>query len=142
MLSREMYEVLKRVPRYPNVAYAGKIFEKNDRAFRVRDLLLEAEGCGYINVSKFPILDGNVSLTETGQAAIEAYERAETTHKIAEESLRVAKVAKWVAIFSAVAAFVALIAQIKWSIVWNTLSSIFQSNGLQGATSGIKKQVV
>lgn len=125
MLSREMNEVLKRVPRYPNIAFAGKIFENNDKASRVKDLLLEAESCGYINVSKFPILDSDISLTETGQAALEEYERAEHTHKMAEESLKVAKAAKWAAIFSTVAAFAALISQIKWSAVWNTIGTFF-----------------
>ena len=127
MLSHEMYDLLKRIPRFPNSTPAGNLYPNNPKYERVRDLLLEAEHYDYINAPKTPILENDVSLTEKGQSAIEEYERAEQSHKMTEESLKVAKAAKVAAIFSAIAAFAALVDQIQDSIIGTAITTFLQS---------------
>ena len=121
MLSKEMYDLLKRIPRYPETILASRLYEGNPMAARIKDLLLEAAHSDYeyINQSASRVLQSNFSLTEKGQALIEEYETAERNQKIVEESLqiaqkslRVAQVAKWVAVFSAIAAFLSVLSQL------------------------------
>ena len=134
MLSREMYDVLKDIPRYPKTIFAGKLYEGNPMAHRIKDLLLEAAHCDYeyINHTQLRVLDSELSRTEKGQALVEEFEAAERNQKIVEESLviaqkslQVAQVAKWVAIFSAIASFLALLPQLPTLIQF--VKSLFTS---------------
>ncbi len=73
MLSKEMYVLLKQIPRYDKqIAYA-ELNSKNKE-----HLLCEAkyDTYDYINQSGILLKDSKFSLTEKGQAAIEEYEKA------------------------------------------------------------------
>ena len=118
MLSKEMYDLLKQIPRYPQSIFAGKLYENSPMASRIKDLLLEASHADYeyVNCSNLKVLDSEISRTEKGQALVEEYEAAERNQKIvdeslkiSQESLKVARVAKWAANFSAVASLPTLI---------------------------------
>lgn len=114
MISKEMYDLLKSIPRHPKTIQAGELYENNPQANRVKELLYEANGVDYeyVNCSTLRVLDGKISLSEKGQALLEEYEQAERNNKIVRRSLAVAKVAMWAAIASAIAAFLSLIPQI------------------------------
>ena len=141
MLSKEMYELLIRIPRFPESIHAGKIYEGNPTCNRIRDLLCEAAHTDYdyISYSGNQILDSKISLTEKGQAAVEEYKEflrnkeivetslsvsqeslkaAQESLKVAQESLKVAEAAKIAAIASAIAAGLALIPQIVKLVEW------------------------
>ncbi len=111
MLSKEMYDLLVKVPRFPKSIYAGKLYENNPMYNRIRDLLCEAayKDYDYINHSESQILKSNISLTEKGQAALEEYEAFDRNQKITRRSLTVAIVAMIASIASAVAAIASLI---------------------------------
>lgn len=111
MISKEMYELLKRIPRHPKaIAYdeLNKICEKD-----IFEIACEAEykNCEYINISGLLARDKGctLSLTEKGQAAIEDYKRTTHNQKMVEKSLAVSRIAMWAALGSAVAAIISLI---------------------------------
>ena len=134
MISNEMYLLLKSIPRFPkavsfDVLFSEKIFEIT----KLKTLIQEAKHSDYEYIIQDQVRgrtvhDSDFSLTEKGQAAIESYEQNEENKKIvakslkvAEDSLKVAVVAKWAAIASAVTAFLALLPQLP------ELISFFQS---------------
>lgn len=104
MISKEMYELLMKIPRLPkSVPYMDTINEKNEKEYQ---LFCEAkyQDYDYIAQSMGRRADSELSLTEKGQAAIEEYERVVHNQKVVERSLRVSRIAMWAAIGSAVAA--------------------------------------
>ena len=111
MISKEMYEFLREIPRHPQTIP----YEELNRRFKkdIFEIACEAEykNCEYIN--GFGIFSNNndskVSLTEKGQAAIEEYEQSMRNQKIIEKSLNVSQTAMWAAIASAVVAIASLI---------------------------------
>ncbi len=109
MISKEMYELLKKIPRTPkSISYNEINGSKDEKKYQ---LICEAAytGYDYITVSGILSENGSLSLTEKGQAEIEEYEQAERNQKIVEKSLIVARVAMWAAIGSAVVAIVSLV---------------------------------
>jgi hypothetical protein len=109
MISKEMYELLKRIPRHPqSILYTQLNKEDNEKLYNV---ICEANYTGYeyINVVGPSLKKGGLSLTEKGQAAIEEYEQAARNQKIVERSLLVSRVAMWAALGSAAAAIISLI---------------------------------
>ncbi len=109
MISKEMYELLKTIPRYPKtIPYKDLISEDDVTRF---NLLLEAKSpsCEYINETMEYIKRSELSLTEIGQAAIEEYEQAARNQEMIEKSLKVSRAAMFAAIASAVVAFLSLI---------------------------------
>lgn len=112
MISKEMYDLLKLIPRHPKIIDYAEL--KKVSALGLEDLysiLCDAQydAYGYINSHKATIKDGAFSLTEKGQAAIEDYEQTQNNQKMVEDSLNTAKRAMWAAFASAVAAIIALI---------------------------------
>ena len=109
MISKEMYELLKKIPRHPNtVPYKEVVRDNNEKEF---NLFCEAKypDYGYINQSMGRREDSTLSLAEKGQAAIEEYERTAHNQEMVEKSLNVSRVAMWAAIGSAIAAIASLI---------------------------------
>lgn len=108
MLSKEMYVFLKKVPRHPKTILHEKLISNNNSP--EYSLFCEAKNqCGYIQDVIEPVEGKYYSLTEKGQAAIEAYELAERNQAVVEKSLNVSKVAMVAAIASAFAAIFSLI---------------------------------
>lgn len=112
MISKEMYSILKCIPRHPQKIGYLLLKDKsilNENFFW--NLMCEAQyqNCEYINILSVPMEQGDISLTERGQAAIEEYEQAERNQKVMDKSLNVARIAMWAAIASAVAAIASLV---------------------------------
>ena len=106
MISKEMYELLKKIPRPPKSVLRKEVNNTNSET--INTLISEAaySTYDYINehysMSPDMPLDDTLSLTEKGQAAIEEYEQAERNNKIIEKTLSVSKAAMWAAVASAV----------------------------------------
>ena len=108
MISKEMYLLLKEIPRNKEIPYSDLNKEKNPA---IDGLLCEAFYDSNDLISKRGgVLENCVfSITEKGQAALEEYEQVKHNQEVVDKSLKVAKVAMWAAIGSAVAAVLSLI---------------------------------
>ncbi len=112
MLSKEMYDLLKLIPRHPSVIdyeelkASTKLEEKEMQYF-----LCEAQygGYDYINSHEVTVQNGSFSLTEKGQAAIEAYEQDKKNQETMNKSLCAAKWALFAAAVSAITSVIALL---------------------------------
>ena len=109
MISKEMYELLKKIPRH-NTGIAYTLINPNDDEI-ICSLVCEAKSqyCGYVNEPMGALKRSCISLTEKGQAAIEEYERTAHNQEMVEKSLNVSRIAMWAAIGSAIAAIASLI---------------------------------
>lgn len=111
MLSKEMYIVLKQIPRHPHEIHCSEVYgsKKTDKD-TLKSVLLDAVGGNYeyVNKNGYQILDSKLSLTERGVAAIEAYESEKSARRWMVGSSICAFLAMVAAIASAVAAFLAL----------------------------------
>lgn len=127
MLSKEMYNLLVAFPRRSDWIPYEKLNPSNDS--NIYNLVCTAvhSDYEYLNKEGITLEKSEFSLTEKGQVAIELYEQNEENNrivaqslKVAEESLKVAIVAKWAAIASAIAAFLALL-----PVLINFLNTLF-----------------
>lgn len=113
MLSKEMYILLKKIPRREDWISYAELNPSGDK--RIDSLLNEAkyDDYDYINqgspTNDYRLINSTFSLTEKGQAAIEEHEQAIHNQVIVEQSLKVATTAKWAAVFSAIVALLSLI---------------------------------
>ena len=111
MLSKEMYIVLKQIPRYPKEIHCSELYisKKTDKEL-LKGVLCDAASSGYdyINKNGYQILDSKLSLTERGVAAIEAHEGEKSARKWMIWSSLCAFIAMVAARASAAAAFLAL----------------------------------
>ena len=109
MLSKEMYLLLNRIPRYnKRILYLELNCDNNEE---IDNLLCEAQYQSYDYIIQHGNLlkQSSFSLTEKGQAAIEEYEQAERNEAIIKKSLNVSRAAMWAAIASAAVAIASLI---------------------------------
>lgn len=113
MLSKEMYELLKRIPRHPNTIDAEQILGNHelDLTNQLYNLLCEATHADYeyVNSTGSRLIYAKLSLTEKGQAVLEEYEAFDRNQKITKRSLAVAIIAMIASIASAFAAIASLI---------------------------------
>lgn len=110
MLSNEMYDLLRLIPRYPNtIDYASLKTSTELKEENMLSYLREAkyDKYEYINLHSEKVLDGTFSRTEKGQAAIEAYEQDKNNQQTMEKSLCAAK---WALVAAAVSAITSVIA--------------------------------
>lgn len=115
MLSKEMYDLLKLIPRYPNIIdYARLKTSTKLEEKEMQDFLCEAkyEGYDYINSHEVTVQNGSFSLTEKGQAAIEAYEQDKKNQETMNKSLCAARWALIAAAISAITSVIALLSNI------------------------------
>lgn len=114
MISKEMYEFLKEIPRRPQSILFGELEKlcKND----VSQIVYEAndESQGYILQMSVgnTIQNCSFSLTDSGQAEIEEYERSMRNQEIVEKNLKISRAAMWAAVASAAVAVVSLVASL------------------------------
>ena len=115
MLSKEMYNLLKLIPRHPSVIdYAELKASTKLEEKEMQDFLCEAiyGGYDYINSHEVTVQNGSFSLTEKGQAAIEAYEQEQRNQKTMQQSLCAARWALIAAAISAITSVIALLSNI------------------------------
>lgn len=112
MLSKEMYTLLKSIPRYPNTISFDTLYEKKICSLEsLKSLLCDAVHSDYEYATQHHvrgqlIQDSSFSLTEVGKVAIEDYEQSLKNREILEKSLSVSKAAMVAAIASALAAVI------------------------------------
>ena len=123
MISKDMSLMLSKIPRAPQTTTLVELQSAGIMNISLlADLLQEAMDCRYVIVKNHTpysdVTNVKVYLAESGKIALEEFEQAEQSRKIADESMKiaresleVAKAAKWAAIASAVAAGAALLAQ-------------------------------
>ena len=114
MISKEMYNFLLYIPRKDDEALTfEEIKSISGLDNRTLHSLIHSatnyrihsgDYVGYVCVEPKKYF-----LTEYGQAVIEDYEQAQRNDKITRSSLKVAKIAMWVSIFSAITALVSLL---------------------------------
>ena len=112
MLSKEMYDLLKLIPRHPSVIdYAELKASTKLEEEKLFSYLCDAmfETYEYINSHNALVKDGSFSLTEKGQAAIEAYEQDKKNQETMNKSLCAAKWALFAAAVSAITSVIALL---------------------------------
>ena len=112
MLSEEMYYLIKQAPRDGNGVFYNSLKVLNEA--NKYELVCEALHSDYEYLYKRTLSSAALeksafSLTEKGQAAIEAYEQDKRSQETVAKSLRVSRIAMWAAIASAGAAFFSLI---------------------------------
>ena len=115
MLSKEMYDLLKLIPRHPSVIDYAKLkastkLEEEKLFSYLCDAMFETYE--YINSHNTLVKDGSFSLTEKGQAAIEAYEQEQRNQKTMQQSLCAARWALIAAAISAITSVIALLSNI------------------------------
>lgn len=110
MLSKEMYTILKSIPRHPNTITFDALYEKKICSLEsLKSLLCDAIHTDYEYATQHHvrgrlIQDSSFSLSERGKAAIEEYEQNLRNQTAMEKSLAISKVAMVAAIASAIAA--------------------------------------
>ena len=114
MLSKDMYKVLLATPQRASKASTyEEIFSStdlNDEDFYELFCEAEYEGVNACDYIAYTLTEPKKYYrTEHGQAALEDYEQAQRNEKITLASLKVARTAMWVSVFSAIAALVSLI---------------------------------
>lgn len=110
MLSKEMYELLKQIPRGSKEFISYTKLAENNSEERLA-MLGEASSTvyDYIYQSESNPKKSVFRLAEKGQAAIEDYERAAHNQKIVEQTLKVADTAKCVSVISLIVALLSLL---------------------------------
>ncbi len=115
MLSKEMYDLLKLIPRHPSVID----YEELKASTKLEEEKLFSYLCDanfetyeYINSHNTLVKDGRFSLTEKGQSAIEAYEQEQRNQKTMQQSLCAARWALLAAAISAITSVIALLSNI------------------------------
>ncbi|MBQ2062172.1 MAG: hypothetical protein II458_05795 [Oscillospiraceae bacterium] len=109
MLSEEMYNLLKKVPRYEETISYADLNKDDDK--QIYHLICEAvyDAYDFLNKHGDTIKKSSFSLTEKGQAAIEEYEQSTHNQKMMKTSLHVAIIAAIAAVASVLATIASFI---------------------------------
>lgn len=113
MISKEMYELLKLIPRHPKSIPYQELEKKNIE--NLYDLVCEAAygNCEYINCPMKSIKQSNLSLTEKGQSAIEEYSITQNNQKVAKRTLTTSIIAIVLSVISIIVALASALSGVK-----------------------------
>ena len=113
MISKEMYELLKLIPRHPKSIPYQELEKKNIE--NLYDLVREAAygDCEYIIPPMKSIKQSNLSITEKGQSAIEEYSITQNNQKVAKLTLTTSIVAIILSVISIIVAVVSALGSVQ-----------------------------